>query len=263
VTYLYETHLHTAGVSACAVSRGSDYIKGYRDLGYSGVIVTDHFYNGNTSLEKNLPWREWVNRFASGFEEAWEEGQRCGLDVFFGWEETFDAFDDYLVYGLDKNWLLEHPQMRNWTRAEQYRAVKASGGCVVQAHPFRQHHYISRLILSLGCADAVEAANGGNDDKSYDALAYRYAKRAGKPVTAGTDIHIASTLLGGGLFGVYLDKKMNTIADYVDAIRHNTIAGIRTSPSRCEYCGYEDVMLPVDIRDENDRTISRNWKDFC
>ena len=262
MSYLYETHLHTVGVSACAVSRGSDYIKGYRDRGYSGIIVTDHFYNGNCALLKNLPWKEWVKRFCRGYEEAREEGERWGLDVFFGWEETFDNCDDYLIYGLDREWLLEHPEARNWTRGEQYRAITAAGGCVVQAHPFRQHYYINRVILSAGCVDAVEAANAGNHDQAYDALAFRYAKKIGKPVTAGTDMHDASRLHEEELYGVYLSKKPNSIADFAAAIRNNEVIGIKASPGRCDYHGGEDVTLPVDIRDGNDRIVSKKWREY-
>jgi len=262
VTYLYETHLHTAGVSACATSGGAEYIKAYRDLGYTGIIVTDHFYNGNSALPHNLPWREWVSRFCQGYEKAREEGQRQGLDVFFGWEETFDSCDDYLIYGLEKEWLLEHPEARNWTRGEQYRAVKAAGGCVVQAHPFRERSYIRRVILSPGCVDAVEAANGGNHDQSADALAFRYAKKINKPITAGTDIHDVSTLYDREPYGVYLNRKLTGIADYVAAICNNEIAGIKTGPGRCDCHGGESVTLPVEVRDSSDRIVSKTWKDY-
>ncbi|MCL2557716.1 MAG: PHP domain-containing protein, partial [Treponema sp.] len=95
--YLYETHLHTSFSSACAVSKGSEYIAAYVDMGYSGIVVTDHFWRGHTAVSRKLPWKEWVNQFCKGFEEAREEGARRGLDVFFGWEETFDGCDDYLV----------------------------------------------------------------------------------------------------------------------------------------------------------------------
>jgi hypothetical protein len=262
VAYLYETHLHTAGVSKCAVSAGADYIAGYKDKGYSGIIVTDHFFNGNCALSKRLPWKEWVNQFCRGYEEAKEEGERQGLDVFFGWEETFDSCDDYLVYGLDKNWLLEHPQARNWTRGEQYRAVKEAGGCVVQAHPFRQHYYISKVILSTGCIDAVEAANCGNEDISADALAYRYAQKLGKPMTAGTDIHDASVIHNGETFGVYLDKKLESIGDYVKIILNNKIAGLKTDISRFDFHGTENVRLPADVRDKNDKVTGQSWNEL-
>jgi hypothetical protein len=80
--YLYETHLHTVYSSACGVSKGSEYIRYYKEMGYTGIIVTDHFYNGNTAVPRNLPWKEWVKQFCRGYEEARNEGERQGLDVF-------------------------------------------------------------------------------------------------------------------------------------------------------------------------------------
>ena len=260
MSYLYETHLHTVNSSACAVSHGSEYISIYKDLGYSGIIVTDHFYNGNTSVPRGLPWREWINQFCQGYEESRNEGERQDFDVFFGWEETFDGCDDYLVYGLDKAWLLEHPEAQHWTRVEQYLTVRAAGGCVVQAHPFRQHSYIRRVILSTGCVDAVEAANAGNHERSYDALAMRYARKLNLPVTAGSDMHEAAEAGQRNLFGVFLENKMNTIYDYAAAVCHNAIIGMSVSPGRCDYQGDEDVVLPVEIRDQNDRSTGNNWR---
>ncbi|MDR2730061.1 MAG: PHP domain-containing protein [Treponema sp.] len=261
MAYLYETHLHTYGVSACGISRGSDYIKAYKERGYTGIIVTDHFYNGNTALSRDLPWDEWVNRFCGGYEDAKEEGDRQGLDVFFGWEETFDKGDDYLVYGLDKGWMLEHPEIRYWSRLDQYRAVKKAGGCVVQAHPFRQRDYIKKIVLSTGCVDGVEAANGGNNN-AWDALAYRYAKNIGKTIIAGSDIHDVSAVYADNIFGVYLDIKLDSIDDFVKVICNNDIAGIKTSGGRFNFYGNETVDTPVEVRGKNDKAAGRSWKEY-
>ena len=46
--YKYETHLHTSETSACAVSSAGDMVRAYADAGYTGIVVTDHFFNGNT-----------------------------------------------------------------------------------------------------------------------------------------------------------------------------------------------------------------------
>ena len=262
MAYLYETHLHTAGVSKCAVSGGADYVAGYKEKGYSGIIVTDHFYNANCALSRKLPWEDWVEHFCWGYENAKREGDRVGLDVFFGWEETFDSCDDYLIYGLDKDWLLAHPEVRSWTRGQQYRAVRDAGGCVVQAHPFRQRFYISKVVLSTGCVDGIEAVNGGHEDVSCDALAYRYAQKLGKPVTAGTDIHDVMDVYYGQLFGVYSNKKLNSIQDYVNMILNNEVAGLKTETDRLNLYGTEDIRLPVEIRDKNDRVIRKNWKEY-
>jgi hypothetical protein len=234
----------------------------YRELGYSGIIVTDHFYHGNTSVSHELPWDEWVKQFCKGYEEAKNEGDKQGFDVFFGWEETFEGCDDYLVYGLDKEWLLEHPEVKNWTRGQQYRTVKASGGCVIQAHPFRQHSYISKIILSTGCVDAVEVANATNFEQSYDALAMRYAHNLGLPYTAGSDTHDARQVYADSVFGIYVQKKMNTIHDYVKAICTKNITGIKISEGRCDYYGDERVELPVLVRDDKDHITGQDWKKY-
>jgi hypothetical protein len=257
--FLYETHLHTSQGSSCGRSRGREYVQKYIDLGFTGIIVTDHFFNGNCAVDRNLPWKKWVEEYCRGYEDALEEGLRRGLDVFFGWEETFDG-DDYLVYGLDKEWLLGHPEVTDWTRKQQYEEVGRCGGCVVQAHPFRQYHYINCVHLS-GCVDAVEAANSGNE-RSFDALAWAYAGKLNVPVTAGSDIHHAERVEPGIVFGVYLDRRMKAIADYVTVIRNNAVKGLQIPAGRCDMLGDERLALPVDFRDRQDRSTGKSIEEL-
>jgi histidinol phosphatase-like PHP family hydrolase len=260
MSYLYETHMHTSQGSSCGISRGRDYIQRYLGLGYSGIIITDHFCRGNTAIDRSLPWAKWVQQFCKGYEDAREEGARRGLDVFFGWEETFDG-DDYLVYGLDKEWLLKHPESRGWTRKEQFEEVRRDGGCVVHAHPFRQYNYIKCIHLPTGLVDAVEAANSGNH-QSFDAFAWAYAKKIGVTATAGSDIHRVEDLRGDTAYGVILDKKMKTIGDYVKAVKNNALKSLRVPHGRFYLYGDEMVMLPVDIRDKEGRRIIKSLGDF-
>ena len=262
MNYLYETHLHTSPASACGVSPGAEYVQAYIDQGYTGIFVTDHFFRGNTAISRKLPWREWVKQFCQGYEEAKNQGDKLGLDVFFGWEETFDLCDDYLIFGMDREWLFEHPEARNWTRGEQYRAVKAAGGCVVQAHPFRERHYIKKIVLSTGCVDAVEIANGGNHKDSFDALAMRYAKRLELPFMAGSDVHDAQSVRDGDIFGIYLDKKIENSADLVKAIQNNHISGLKMYPGRCDYQGSEIITLPLEVRNAYDEVVNINLEDL-
>jgi hypothetical protein len=259
MSFLYETHLHTVLGSACAVSRGSDYLKGYQDQGYTGVFITDHFCRGNTAINPALPWKLWVNEFCRGYEETREAGEKIGFDVFFGWEETYQG-DDYLIYGLDKTWLLEHPEARHWTRKEQFETLRACGGCVVQAHPFRAAPYIRVIHLSTVLVDAVEIANRGNKP-AWDALAAKYARRLGLPVTAGSDIHSVDDLNAPEpAYGVYLNERLSGPADYVRAIRENTIAGLRVpGGDRREFAGDLTPRIPVDIRDGDDQST---WQDL-
>ncbi|MDR0635796.1 MAG: PHP domain-containing protein [Treponema sp.] len=260
MSYLYETHLHTVWGSACGVSRGRDYIKKYRDLGFTGIMVTEHFFNGNTIIDQNLPWKQWVDQFMRGYEEARNEGEKVGLDVFFGWEETYKG-DDYLIYGLDRAWLLAHPEAAHWSRKEQFDAVHAAGGCVVHAHPFRAAYYLETIHLAPKLVDAVEIANAGNDP-DWDGLAAEYAARIGLPATAGSDIHDVNQFDDGDIFGVYLDKKLETIKDYAKAVRNKAIAGLRLTPGRAVFHGHEKPALPVTLWNENDRDTRQDFWEF-
>ena len=71
--YVYETHLHTVEASACARTKGEDYIDYMKGLGYSGIIVTDHFFTGNSCVPRDLSWEERVNIYCSGYEHALEK----------------------------------------------------------------------------------------------------------------------------------------------------------------------------------------------
>lgn len=212
--YLYETHAHTSEVSACASATGISQARTYKDLGYAGITITDHFYNGNTTVPKNLPWKEWINRFTRGYENAKKEGDKIGLDVFFGWEESFEG-NDFLVYGLDKQWLLEHPQILYWSIEEHYEHIKADGGFFVHAHPFREADYIKKIRLFPRYVEAVEVINSSHRNLNFDKKASSYANNHNLPVVAGSDSHHITDVRGGMVF----DHKLEGINDFIKTVR--------------------------------------------
>ena len=216
-SYIYETHLHTSTGSACGKSLGSEYIAYYLEKGYTGIIVTDHFFNGNTAIPP-MPWKERVARFCEGYEITKREGDRQGLQVFFGWECRFDG-DEYLVYGLDQTWLENHPEMMEWDHKTHYEKIKEAGGLVVQAHPFRERGYITEIRLHPFQCDAWEVCNAGNP-AAQDQLAYEYARQHHIPMTAGSDIHKVGCTLTDETYGVAFPYRLNSIQDYVRAIKH-------------------------------------------
>ncbi|MBQ6971375.1 MAG: hypothetical protein IJP86_03355 [Synergistaceae bacterium] len=225
--YLYETHLHTSLASACGASTGKEHVRFYLEQGYTGIIVTDHFFGGNTSVPRGLPWEERVDLFFRGYEDALEEGKKAGLDVFFGLEQNFN-FDEYLVYGLTKEYMKAHPEMEHWTRREQLEEVHRAGGTVIQAHPFRIRGYMDKIRVGEIFADGLEVANAGNDSLD-DARAYSYAEKKNLVMTAGSDNHYSPA---SRIFGVELADRLGSIGDYVRLIREGGRIGLHVPRER-------------------------------
>lgn len=222
--YKYETHLHTAEVSKCAISTAAEMVRGYYEAGYSGIIVTDHFINPESEFWKGLSWEEQVNKFTKGYELAKAEGERIGLDVFFGLEYTNRSEgDDYLIYNIDKQFLLDHPKLVSMPIEECIQLVRKSGGFVTLAHPFREAWYIkSPPNLKLHLVDAIEVNNGSsNDPDNFNYKAWDLARANPHLIrTSGTDVHqVDHELSGVGVAGMAFKYKLRSIQDFIDALR--------------------------------------------
>ncbi len=210
--YKVETHLHTREGSACARAGGAEQARARKAEGYDCIIVTDHFYRGNTRPDRNLPWEAYVHEFCRGYREAKAEGDSIGLQVFFGWEDNFHGAE-FLCYGPDEKWLAQHPEMIHWTPPELYAAVKAAGGMVIQAHPFRQRPYLMGIGLYPEHCDGVEAYNLGQPAEQNERAVW-YAREFGFPMTAGSDVHGVESVGGGMVF----ERPFSSVKDYIAAV---------------------------------------------
>ena len=215
--YIYETHLHTKEASACATSHACEYPEFYKNQGFDGIFITDHFFNGNCAINRHPhDWERMVNDFCKGYEEAKKAGDAIGFPVFFGWEANFEG-DEFLIYGLDKTWLMNHPDILSWNRTKQYDMIRRDGGLVVQAHPFRDRSYISTIHLNPYTCDAMEAYNSGNPTIQNN-NAELYCKANNIFMTAGSDIHLVGSFTGPSLYGMEFDTPLSNEQDYVKNI---------------------------------------------
>ena len=244
--YRYETHLHTKEASACAMSYAVDYVKAYRAHGYHGLIVTDHFFNGNTCIPSSLSWPRRVEAFCKGYEHAKQAGDPLGFSVFFGWEICFGN-DEYLIYGLDKQWLLDNPSIMEWEHDHLFKRVDHDGGCIVQAHPFRERSYLSKILLHPYAVHGIEVVNGEND-LEFDRKAYAYAKKYGLAMTSGSDIHTALKV-GPSLKGMAFEEPLQSIADFVRAIKTKASYHLIGEKERFEPPHLAQSQLPVYLFD--------------
>jgi len=195
--YRYETHTHTAEVSRCSWISAVDLVRVYKKLGFGGVWITDHFLNGNTTVPRNLPWEEQVRLFCRGYYNAYYEGQRIGIDVFFGWEYSFRG-TDLLTYGLEPKWLLAHPEVIELHINDYCDLVHEHGGFIAHAHPFREADYIDLIRLLPRKVDAVEVVNTCRTDFE-NTMADQYADNYQLLKIAGSDNHVGVLSSYGGI----------------------------------------------------------------
>ena len=121
-----------------------------------------------------------------------------------------------------------HPEMEHWTRRQQLEEVHRAGGCVIQAHPFRIRGYMDRIRLGTAFCDGIEAANAGNEALD-DARAYRMGRETGLVMTAGSDNHLSPIPVP---FGVELEKRLTSIADYVKIVLNKGHIGLHVPAER-------------------------------
>ena len=98
--YKYETHLHTSPVSKCASATVRESLEFYKSIGYDGVFITNHFLDGNCSVDRSLTYEEQIEFYFSDAEEGMRLAEEVGIKVFCGVEMSYKG-TDFLVYGLD------------------------------------------------------------------------------------------------------------------------------------------------------------------
>lgn len=212
--YKYDTHVHTAEASGCATASGAEQARRYKELGYDGIIITDHFFNGNSAIHNYYDWYDRVRQFCKGYENAKSEGDKIGLKVFFGIEYSYFG-TDLLTYGIDKDWLYQNDNIMDVSVYEYIKRVHDAGGIIVHAHPFREASYINEVKLMPKWVDGVEVYNAGNYDEKFNERAKWYAEQYNLPITAGTDNHHLTT---DKISGICTEQPLESIEDYMDAV---------------------------------------------
>ena len=213
--YLYETHLHTKPVSKCASITVQEALELYKSLGYTGVFITNHFIDGNMNMAEKLSYKEKIEYYFTDYENGVKIGKELGLDVFFGIEISYKG-TDFLVYGLDKEWFLAHPEIEQMKKSEELPFMMQNGALVIQAHPYREAHYIDHIRLFPRAVHGVEVDNACRKDFEND-MAKHYASAYGLIAFAGTDIHHATQKR---FAGIMVEKPITNELDFISRIKN-------------------------------------------
>lgn len=215
--YKYETHLHTFPVSQCAKAGVEESLKFYKDLGYDGVFITNHFLDGNINKDvRSRPYEEQIEFYFSDFEKGLEIGKTLGIKVFCGAELSYGG-TDFLVYGLDKKWFLAHPEIMNMKKSDELAFLMENGALIIQAHPFREASYIDHIRLFPRHIHGVEVINA-NRTKEENNLAKIYAEHYDLIEFAGSDNHTASKQKE--IAGVCFDEPICSIEEFIEKAKN-------------------------------------------
>lgn len=212
--FRYETHCHTMYTSACSRLDAKTIVRLYKSNGYDGIVVTDHFLNGNTTVNHGLPWEKQIEEFFRGYEQVEQEGRKEGLKVFFGLEYSYLG-TDFLTYGLTQKWLKAHTDLLGLSVKEYLARMREEGALTVQAHPYREADYIDHIRLFPSDVEGIETINAGRTplcNRLGDFLAQEY----GLLKTGGSDLHTVSQRL---LSGVETQEEVFDLAGLIGCIR--------------------------------------------
>ena len=215
MSFRYETHLHTAPVSKCAKVSVEAALLFYKEIGYDGVFITNHFIDGNINVDHSLPYEDRIRFYCSDYETGVKIGEKIGLKVFFGVETTYHG-TDFLVYGLDKQWFLDHPEIEGMKKSEELALLMESGALVIQAHPYREADYIDHIRLFPRLVHGVEILNASQPEEC-NLMAEMYAKHYGLLRFAGSDNHSGSAKKR--LAGMEFDRPLEDEADFVARVK--------------------------------------------
>ena len=217
--YKYETHLHTSPVSRCARASAEESLIFYKEKGYDGVFITNHFIDGNINIDRSVFYEEKIDFYFSDYENAVPLGKKIGIKVFCGIEMSNHG-TDFLVYGIGKNWFLEHPEIERMRMSEKLSLLRDNGAFIIQAHPLREAAYIDHIRLYPRHIEGVEVINANRTDFE-NKMAEIYADSYNLLRVAGSDNHTGREQ--SILAGVMTETPLESEQDYIKAVRENKI----------------------------------------
>jgi len=211
--YKTEPHLHTAEVSLCGKIPAEEIIELYSKAGFSTVFVTDHFTEKTLNSFEEGSWNDYVDRFMLGYKLAKKAGDSLGINVLFAAEFTFKGIpNDYLVYGIDEDFLKKHEDIHKTSIENLYNLAKENDFLVIQAHPYRDN----KCYPTADYVDGIEVINTNPRHENYDEKTIEFAEKFNLYKTAGSDSHQYPDIAKGGII---TQHEIKTVRDYIAAIK--------------------------------------------
>ena len=215
--YKYQMHTHTSPCSKCGAMSPEELARALYDGGYAGAVITNHFYGGNSGIDRTLSWAEFVKAYEDDYIACREAAKKYDLDIIFGVEEHLYGGLEILAYGIEPRVLYEHPELIERQGEDWIKTLHGVGALMIQAHPYREASYITMPgPLPLEWLDGIEVYNVGNKDEA-NLLAQELAKKNPHFIlTSGSDAH---TVQRACTAGIATDERIKNAAELAQVLK--------------------------------------------
>jgi len=205
-----DLHIHTAPRSACSYLDPGELVEKAVQLKLDGICLTEHQVVWDPVDVENL-------------------ARQGGIKIFRGNEYTTNQ-GDILVFGF-------YEDLKELLTIEQlHEKVKAAGGFMIAAHPFRgfKTFGIGQLQMTVEQAckrkvfdfvDAVEIGNGKVSADEND-MARKVAEKLGLAGTGGSDAHRVDEI---GKWVTDFEKNIQDERDLVQQLQAGRFAAVKTA----------------------------------
>ena len=210
--YKYEIHCHTKEVSRCGQLPVEELIKKYKEAGYSGIVLTDHYSPMTFDIPDFFSKKKAIDHYLRAWRIAKKYNDES-FTVLLGMELRFYAtVNDYIIYGITEEMLYELPFLLPLYIKKASKLLRERGCLFLQAHPFRK--FITRADPKH--LDGVEVFNGKADEEA-NKNSEKWAEEINAPVrTSGSDCHRES---GVGIGGIITNEPIKTNDDLIRILK--------------------------------------------
>lgn len=206
--YKYELHCHTGDVSLCATSKAEEAVKFYKESGYDGIVITDHYSPQTFLFHRAFAPHKNIDRYLKGYRRA-KAAAGENFTVLFGVEiRFFFTIDDFLIYGADEDFLRNSGNLMTKYLRRLKKLCDDNNLILLEAHPFRRLRFRHNPKLLHGC----EVYNGKDKGTDANSKAKKWAKdNKFGIVTSGGDFHHKDKTNPGGIITAEPIKTMDDL----------------------------------------------------
>lgn len=184
----------------------------YAQTDYDAIVITNHFDQellkefGNTDRKR-------IERYLEGYQKAYEAGSKYGIQVMLGIEiRPEPCAEDYLIYGIDEEFLYQHPDLCYMSQKELYHLCHSYGAVFYQAHPFRVP-CVPRNPDYLDGVELNQRPHSGNHNGQLEEWLRNYPHLK---LIFGSDCHDYDHV---GFGGIILDRDINNIIKLAECLK--------------------------------------------